>query len=495
MRFPLRVYTRIALELTAPCAIGSGEGSTHSDQPFVVDFNQLPTLPGTALAGMLRAAFRRASSATDEHGAHGARDDDWFGYQDGDEGRSSRVRLSWGHIHDQDDRPVEGLVVPDEQSEFLRDIARGTLRDHVRISHLGTAAETGKFDRTVVFEGARFTFDLEIVGSSDESLKELVAIRDELLGLLQSPTTRLGGATQSGMGDFKVIHAASGAFDLRDFADFQAFCAIPVRLDEPSGLPALRLPEPLSADAACVEVSLQPETFFLIGGGEPDAQQYPDATGAPKINPVRKQRIRWKRASAALESRPNLYIPATAIKGALSHRVAFHYNRRAGSFVQVDQDPAELEMSVGERNPAVRTLFGYCKNSRRDDGDGAAGKLILNDVDLSDYEPHQRKLMHTSIDSFTGGVRGRMLFGEQALSPNGPAIKFRILVKDVDAIDATTRQSLHDALSDLVSGRLALGSGAGRGNGRFRGNFTWPDELSFAAGDDASRGVSAEVKA
>lgn len=495
MRFPLRVFCRITLELTAPCAVGSGEDSVETDQPFATDFNGLPALPGSGLAGMLRAAFRRSnareiSNKRPSQFQDSRAEETWFGWQRADKGESSRVRFSWGHIHDEDDRPVEGLKAPEQRSDFLGRLSEGLYLDHVRISHLGTAEERGKFDRRVVMSGARFTFDLEIVGKEKNSLEELMKVRDELLELLHGPTTRLGGATHSGFGTFKLVRVYSGAFDLRELADFEAFCAIPARLDKPTDLATLNLSD-LGKSAEAVEqvdMTLSPETFFLVGGAQPAQQPGDDGENPPDINPVRRAEIEWKNHRGAFK-KPALYIPATAIKGAIRHRVAFHYNRLNAVFSEQLETPEE---AVGEQNQALRELFGYCKDSRGGAQDGASGRLLFSDIELCDYEGFERKLMHTSVDSFTGGVRNRMLFSELALSPNGPDIELSIFIEEPRDIDGRALQALRLALEDLAAGRLAIGSGSGRGNGRFRGTIRWPNalkELNKAAANDLKEEV------
>jgi hypothetical protein len=74
--------------------------------------------------------------------------------------------------------------------------------------------------------------------------------------------------------------------------------------------------------------------------------------------------------------------------------------------------------------------------------------------------------MHNAIDRFTGGVRDRLLFSEELLWQD--EMELALLIHTA-RLGEDARQALRLALDDLISGRLALGAGAGKGHGRFTG--------------------------
>jgi CRISPR/Cas system CSM-associated protein Csm3 (group 7 of RAMP superfamily) len=472
MNFPVRVYTRITIEMTTPCNIGVGDESFHSDQPFVVDVNGLPTLPGSSLAGVLRAAFAAAIDDVDEV-------DRWFGHQNGDTARASRVKVTWGHVHDRHDVPVEGRLHPDDRSDFLNELILGEVRERVRLSKYGTADGHGKFDQQVVPSGTRFTFDLELVGNTGDA-DALEGMRDMLLRVMNRSTTRLGGSTHSGMGAFHIERAHSCTFKLHTPDDFRAYGQIPVRLDGSHDLDELSTTTYANEDADAVEtiainLELTPETFFVVAGGTP--LQHEDTGKVADILPVRMKRVRWVRGDAHMGI-PTLYLPGTSLKGALSHRLAFHYNRLGGCFADQNQNPQDRP-KVGEQNAAVRELFGcvhHNGSSTNDDPGGRVGLVYIDDVTLEDYESTRYQMMHTSIDPFTSGVREHFLFDEEVLSPAGHTISIRLIIERVSTLSAKTRRALRLTLEDLADGRLTLGHGASRGNGHFRGEIQWHDD-------------------
>jgi hypothetical protein len=123
----------------------------------------------------------------------------------------------------------------------------------------------------------------------------------------------------------------------------------------------------------------------------------------------------------------------------------------------------------GENNPAVRALFGFCKDSKNGKDEGQRGRVIISDLFVEN--PGAPKILnHVSIDRFTGGARvlEGALFDEKPYY-GGPGFALDVVVTQPDQIeDGKIRQALAAALDDLAQGRLAIGAGAGRGNGYFR---------------------------
>jgi hypothetical protein len=125
-------------------------------------------------------------------------------------------------------------------------------------------------------------------------------------------------------------------------------------------------------------------------------------------------------------------------------------------------------------------LFGYSKErAERDEPTGQAGRVFIDDVAIPLASVQVGKLMHNAIDRFTGGVRERLLFGEDLLWRT--PVKVRVLI-DTRTAKAQARDDLNRGLAalrravdDLASGRLALGANAGRGHGYFAG--TRPEGL------------------
>lgn len=451
-----RHILRTTIEFTTPCLIGSGNKDDITDTIFVSDANGLPALPGSSLAGVLRAAFRNETSDVEAEKRI-------FGHQSDSDGDASRLRVSWACIHDSNNQPVEGIIPPERLNDpVLANAKAPILRDHVRISETGAAADKGKFDEKAIAAGHRFSFELELTsGGTDQDERDWY----NLCQLLVLPALRIGGKSRRGYGAFKIIKLAAGHFDLRDPESFEAYHNHPASLAKPSSsLKWIAAPVTTQTSGTQFKVYLKPSAYWMIGGGD----DMSDDGGNADMAPFRDHRIEWNDDVGSV-MRDCLVIPATSIKGALAHRIAFHYNALSGCFADTPENPA----SAGEQNNAIRTLFGFVNEpSERSDGKAKRGNVIIDDLYLSkDAEPPNQFVHHVGIDRFTGGARDAVLFNERPLWC-GNEICFSINVTDPNALsDKTIRQAFIRTLEDLTQSRLQLGAGHGRGLGFFTGRF------------------------
>lgn len=460
--YPLRYIARMTIEFEAPFLVG-GEDDFFSDVKFIADANGLPALPGSSIAGILRHEFSQTTTPDKVHNL--------FGYQDHDDGSGSRVTISWGCIHDSGNIPVEGILFDgkEEKDPVLRQALQSYARDHVRMTHKGTAAKSGKFDERHVSAGHRFTFEIMLEGNHADQ-----ADWESMLDILASPATGLGGKTRRGYGAFKVIALDHGIFDLTQPEGFEAFCAHPVRLSEKSTkLSAYKPKTDFSRRYVVAEMNLEPEGFWMIGGGF--------GTDAD-MNPVRETKIIWDdKTHKGTPSEALVLVPGASVKGVLSHRTAFYYNAERRIFA--DQiEMAESEQNTGEHNEAVRQLFGYCKEK---EDDGQRGCVLIQDIYI-DGETTQKILNHVSISQFTGGALTKTgaLFSENPLYKSG-GFPLKIIITEPEGVEKDVRCAFSRALKDLVRGGLAVGAGSGRGNGYFQAQegIQWSDGGQWAGGE------------
>ena len=463
---------RAVIEFTTPFLIGAGWGDGMADVTFVADAHGWPALPGSSLAGVLRALYQ------ERHGVHAA--EALFGFQRRQEGAGSRLAVSWGCLHNANNMPVEGRSCPSDA--VLANAQSPTVRDHVRLTCRGAAdaENAGKFDEHAVAAGHRFTFELELSGTEEDAVAW-----GHLMKVLCMPGLRLGGKTRRGFGAFKFVSLASRTFDLRK--DFEDYAKHPVALGTSSAvLKKISLPEETSG--AQVELSVRPRGFWMFGGGE-DSGTKEEADMAP----VRDRRVIWTNKNGAVEGSVQedvLVIPASGVKGALAHRVAFHYNALAGRFAD-EKSREELQALCGEENPAVRELFGYCKGRRKvsvgGEGEGEEalreagqrGRVVLDDLYL-EREPESQVVHHVGIDRFTGGARDQVLFSERPLWQGDPLTWKISVTGKLAEMDPKIVKAFHLALRDLVEGRLQVGAGSGRGLGYFEGTMKCAPEFEKA---------------
>ena len=460
--YTYRNIARFTIELTAPLHIGSGLPNEVSDATVTTDANGFPTIPGSSLAGVLRATIKK------RYGANG-REAEIFGdllnsktsgnNQDAD--RSSALNLSWGCIHNSANQPVEGLQDPDANLDEVLTLSKlPTLRDHVCINNKGVARDRGKFDELAVHAGHRFTFEMELFEESEETSASMWQdVREALL----SGSLRIGGKTRRGFGAFKIVTYRQRTFNLKDSADNKAY-----REHSPAmaTLPADDWEEvnvSTTATASCEPfdtLRLRPRSLWMFGGGV----DLEDHHSGVALAPVRDSQVVWENDQGTVRG-DVIYIPGSAVKGALSHRVAYHYNLLEKNFADgKDMESGSLEDFTGDNNVAVKALFGAIKDNKG----GIRGKVMINDVFLSRDMPSQR-VPHVKIDSFTGGAYPSALFDERPLLalPEGMShIEIPIYLEE-QPDGENIMEALKLAIEDIRNGSLALGGGANRGLGVF----------------------------
>lgn len=436
---------RVTVEFTTPSRVGAGGHDPLHDAFFATDANELPALPGTSLAGVLRHA------AVDAWGEKEVKA--LFGFQDNNDGASSKLEVSWGQVHGADDQPVP-FAGASEEDPVLAALRAGVIRDHVRLDTRGTPDNRGKFDELLVPAGARFTFELVLHAGASRRMADV-------LGLLASPALRLGGGGRKGLGRFVIRRAAGRAFDARSEADRAAFARLPRGLHEPipAGLlPDLKWQASSSSRFRTGRLVLEPVDHWRIGRGAPSRPEH-EHEGKPLDElPVEAQTIRWVDGRGTVGPLEPV-VPASAVKGALRHRADFHARVAAGAF----WDPSLSANGVSEREE-TEALFGMVKKGE----DGAPGRVLLGDGRVSGHG--WGRLQHVSLDRFTQGPLDHHLFSEAVLY--GGLIELDLAV-DVRGLEPGARAALSAALTDLCEGRLPIGAGSNRGHGTCRGSITW----------------------
>lgn len=467
---PLRAFARITLETHTPLHIGSGKEAAIADAGVVTDANGLPAIPGTSLAGVLRDLARQNAMDCDSI----------FGSITG---HGSRVSISWAHIHDANDQPVDQILDATPWPDaVLNNAIAPLLRDHVKLDHRGVAMKNAKFDELSVQVGHRFTFTLELLPARGQDRDALQAEFLQLLELSTCNSFRLGGKTRRGFGSVHVVEEQLQfrVFDLSIPSDFDDWLELPSRLDRP--LPnADKWQSSLSnevqaAQFTSIELKLKPRFFWFFGGGT-------ESEGSD-MSPVRETRITWKDGKGSVTKESWLLMPASSVKGALSHRVAFHDNRLRGHCVE------ETTATSGSDNPSVQLLFGFVEQRK-----AQRGRIIMDDCLIDPSKVKEKKINHVKIDRFTGGAWPQALFDETSLFSPDESITLHIHL-DLNIEDFEQKenewlkamQALNRALRDLAQGHLPLGSGSGRGHGRFEATepLRWRGPLAAQLNDSLS---------
>jgi len=477
---------RVVLEAVTPLSISTGSPDGVFDSALVRDANDLPAIPATSLAGVLRSLY------TQQHGSEAAQR--LFGYQHRHDGAASRLHVGWGHLLDSRGRAACGLLLGPE-AQRLRDDplladARAqqdhpTHRNRVRLTHRGAAADTGKFDRTVLPAGHRFAVELRLYTAPDETDD----LWQSLLSLLGHPGLRLGGGVRAGLGRMRCIRLHTGRFDLRQPAQAQALARLGADPSATQGLDARPIPHFQGAHWLAATLSLRAHNLWRIGQGDVAIGNIGPDDKTPDLLPVTERRILWKDGQGQVNAQRELLLPATSLKGVLAHRMAFHARRFAGCWA--DQEHARDRDGQPIPPPEVLALFGQIKDKTEDgqQPQGWAGCLFIDDTYLPIHS--SARLMHNSIDRFTGGVREHMLFEEENVYGGQAAVHLSIdlqrlkwAASDHGTTVAAIQKAFVAALRDLGEGRLALGARSTSGNGFFRADI--PPELTTAWPEPAS---------
>lgn len=428
-----RFLAHVIIEAKTPLKVGGGKNDLFLDAPVQRDWNGLPMILGTTLAGILRRAFEDSSDENSTNEIFGTRHKVKENQSKSDQENKvedlnligSRLIVSNALLVDEKGKVCEELLL--QKSEFLRLFDILPIRDHVAIGANGAAKDVGKFDEEVVFKGTRFKFSLELDGSKEDFKK--------ILNLLSDPALRLGGGSSKGFGSLGILEIKWGEFEPDRYSSSLNFGS--------DKFVEFKVEDKINQKFIRYELKISPDNFFMFGSGfgDKEADQTPVFESVIDYNNGRKYLSNQK-----------ILIPASSVKGVLSHRTAFHYNKLNGC------------ADVGSQNKAVKEIFGYEKGKNEK---GAKGKILLSDCFLNYDEQKDAKVFeHVSIDRFTSGAIDSALFQEKAVAKRDQ-FTIEILLKKGACDDA--KKAFERALKDVVHGRLPLGGATTKGYGFFKG--------------------------
>lgn len=450
-----RFLARFVIEAKTPLAVGSGEKDITTDALVATDGNGLPYIPGTAIAGVVRSMIGEESAKT------------FFGYQVPNkkkDGKGSEIIFTEAKILNSKGEVVDGLNIEAiDKDPLLKEYKELPIRQHARISEKGVTVKGGKFDEQVVFAGTRFCFELEMVSDGNN-----YSDFESVLSQVNNKTFRIGSGTRCGFGEIEVVEMQRAKLDLSKPNELELY------LDKSSNLSKdwngwqrdeNIEKETLLSDWVEYKLSLQPEDFFLFGSGFGDHEV--------DMTPVKARKVEWSNGCGKLSDKMVL-IPATSVKGALSHRVAFHWNKLNGYYA------GNPEAKVGKDNFAVKTLFG---SEGEKDGEGQLrGNVIFSDI-IEKRNVEDKILNHVAIDRFTGGAMDGALFSEKTtyVREKDKPFEMTLLVRKeaLEKKDKKVEQALEAALQDICKGMLPLGGGVNRGNGIFTGTLKRGEEIIY----------------
>lgn len=444
-----RFLARIIIEAKSPLNIGSGNKGIKTDSLVLRDVNGLPFIPGTTIAGLLRHSLGK-----DEEKLMGSQE------------MGSPLIISEAKMLDCDGKVLDGILSQEKlNSDFLLNFRQLPIRQHAKIGHLGATVKRGKFDEEIVLKGTRFCFEMEMLSADGDD-----AAFKYLLNRLNSYNFRIGSGSRSGFGEVEVVgnKCQYKKIDLSLAAQRDWYLQKSSSLSE-----EWKDAETQELDKAndekewtTYEIQLKPVDFMLFGSGF--------GNDKADMTFVRETFIDWSGDCAQAKDRESVVvIPASSVKGALSHRLAFHYNKRTKKYADALAEGESITDFVGKNNVAVKAVFGS-EGDKAQDGklqNKQRGHVLMSDI-IEETSLPTKVLNHVSIDRFTGGAIDGALFNEETLYAKGHTYIMKLIVNNAAFTkNDLVKTAFEDTLKDLCSGMLPLGGGVNRGNGCFEGTI------------------------
>jgi len=404
-----RHIAHITIEADTPLKIGSNESDFIKDSPIQKDWNGLPMILGTSIAGVLRKEFENKVA------------DDFFGKDNG-----SKVIFSNALLVNEKNIVHEDLLL--NKSDFLKIFDNLPIREHTAITSKGVTREHSKFDEEVLYKGSKFKFAIESIENDKKRF-------EEVLDLLANSSFRLGGGSTKGFGKIKIISIEQESFDQNNYEQYSS--SLNHKLNS-SYTPKNSTLNKHTTYA----LKITPDDFFMFGSGFGDS----DAD----MTPVYEQVVDYKKGALSDEM---ILIPASSIKGAIAHRTTYHYNKVQGHTIE-----------NGKGIETIKEIFGEAKESN--ENLGSKGKIIFSDCFKTRKD--DKVFDHVSIDRFTGGAIDGALFQEKTIADDR---EYEIEILLERNIEEEYTKAFENALKDITTGMLSLGGATTKGHGIFSGTI------------------------
>ena len=416
----------ITFEAKTALKIGSKNADFLQDSPIQKDWNGLPMILGTSLTGVLRKEFE------DEIAKN------IFGTGD----LGSKTIISNALILNEKKEVTESLLLDSKKSDFLQKFIVLPIREHNAMNDKGVTIKNAKFDEEVIYKGTRFKFSIEMLNENVNDKNNFF----QLLDLLSKDSFRIGAGSSKGFGQIKVIEITYDEFDVNsdEYVNLSSSLNINTKLSETH-----KIKEFDDEKYIKYKLILTPDDFFMFGSGFGDDEA--------DMTPVFEDIVDYEKQDLIKEK---VLIPASSVKGAISHRTTYHYNLINKNFIKENgENKAEV----------LETIFGSKKDKEKD---SFKGNILISDVYLD--ETSSKVFEHVSIDRFTGGAIDSALFQEKTISSKETFTleilinKEKVEVKENDE-GKIALEAFEKALKDITTGMLSFGGATTKGHGIFSG--------------------------
>ncbi len=145
-----KFIAHIIFEAKTALKIGSKNADFLQDSPIQKDWNKLPMILGTSLAGVLRKEFEDEDKNKDEDKIA----KNIFGTGD----LGSRTIISNALLLDENLKVNESLLLDSEKPKFLQKFIVLPIREHNAMNDKGITIKNAKFDGEVIYKGTDLSF-------------------------------------------------------------------------------------------------------------------------------------------------------------------------------------------------------------------------------------------------------------------------------------------------------------------------------------------------
>lgn len=421
-----KFIAHITFEAKTALKIGSKNADFLQDSPIQKDWNGLPMILGTSLTGVLRKEFEDENEIAKNI----------FGTGD----LGSKTIISNALLLDENLEVNESLLLDFKESKILQKFIVLPIREHNAMNDKGVTIKNAKFDEEVIYKGTRFKFSIEMLNENEDDKNNFF----QLLDLLSKDSFRIGAGSSKGFGQIKVIEITYDEFDVNSDEYIELSSSLNTKLSK-----TYEIKEFDDEKYIKYKLILTPDDFFMFGSGFGDDEA--------DMTPVFEDIVDYEKQDLIKQK---VLIPASSVKGAISHRTTYHYNLINKNFIKENgENKAEV----------VETIFGSKKDKEKD---SFKGNILISDVYLD--ETSSKVFEHVSIDRFTGGAIDSALFQEKTISSKETFTleilinKEKVEVKENDE-GKIALESFEKALKDITTGMLSLGGATTKGHGIFSG--------------------------
>jgi CRISPR/Cas system CSM-associated protein Csm3 (group 7 of RAMP superfamily) len=338
------------IKTTSPLHIGCSFDE-RSDMDILLDSNDQPYIPATALIGVLKHRITSDNPDFDKQ-----RCDEFWGVTEDNKGKQSVLKCS-------------DLLIITESPRIIR--------DGIRInSKTGMVEHAAKYDYEILERGAVFKLNLEMdyTLSNQEFVKKMAAT---IYSLLKNGAIRLGAKTNSGFGKFSLIEAQTQIYDF-DFSnklDVYYWLTSDFTNKKSLNFKSLGKPFKTSANLFRIDATLNLKNSMIIRS-YPGNPEMPDAVHIKSLDtPV---------------------LTGTSLKGAIRARAE------------------KIVNTLGQSDDFVKNLFGYVEVDKNDKPERARkGKVRVNETIMPRFIAEIQNRI--KIDRFTSGTIEAALFDSMPL--------------------------------------------------------------------------------